>query len=195
MGWGNEDYDFWLKVLEMGVNFQKLPDIHTFYRYKRHSMMREGDAYAREEHAMLRTRHLQLYHPAKLLREHRLIMKMSNQTRARLLRLQAKPTVSTADKAFGRFWIALSNMHHKRYEEAKTTLEELTSYDALQWQPALYFAVCLCRLRGSEASAPLLEKLAKENPQLNKTSAFKAYDVNCRESARWLRSSSPAEHA
>jgi GT2 family glycosyltransferase len=40
--WGNEDYDFWLKLVEHGVRHQKLEGAHVFYRYKSSSMMRDS---------------------------------------------------------------------------------------------------------------------------------------------------------
>jgi GT2 family glycosyltransferase len=183
MPWGNEDYDFWLKLLEHGVQTEKLGGSHTFYRYKANNgMQRESEGYTKEERAMLHSRHPSLYHPAQLLEEHKAISAMANATRSRLQKLQERHSMSSEDKAFGDFWLALSDMHRGSYTTAAKLLSSAlrVKSTALTWQPRLYLAICRCKAGDVDAAVKLIRSLEANHLGLAAAKAFHQIPLRCR---------------
>jgi GT2 family glycosyltransferase len=183
--WGNEDYDYWLKLLEHGVQHHKLEGAHNFYRFKQNNgMQRESEKYTKEERAMLHSRHPSLYHPAQLLEEHKLISSMADATRIRLQKLQQRHAMSSEDKAYGDFWLALSDMHRGSYETAGKLLSNALAEQALKWQPRLYLAICRCREGDIDAAVSLFGELNDMNLGLASTKAFHQIPLRCRTKAK-----------
>jgi glycosyltransferase involved in cell wall biosynthesis len=187
--WGNEDYDFWLKLLELGVRHEKLQGEHVLYRYKIFSgMQRESEKYTHEERAMLHSRHQLLYHPAEILKRHKVIATMSESTKARLLKLSEKPSVGTDDKAFGQLWLALSEVKAGKHVEAYQRLEKILKVSGLQWQAQIHYARIACKQRDFATSSRTFESLARQYPGLAATSDFKQDRSSCQEVTAWLPS-------
>jgi GT2 family glycosyltransferase len=187
--WGNEDYDFWLKLVELGVRHEKLEGAHVLYRYKWFSgMQRESESYTQEERAMLHSRHSLLYHPAQLLQRHKVVANMADKTRERLLKLQDKPSVSAEDRAYGQLWLALADANAGRHKEAQKRLVDILEVPSLQWQPRYHYARAACKLRDFASSSHLFADLAKQYPALAATEDFRLDRRSCEKVTAWLPS-------
>jgi len=184
--WGNGDYDFWLSMLELGVKFHKLQGELVFYRYSS-TAHRDGraNAFRSEVEAMMRSRHPSVFHVAKMFREHRKIMNMTEATKHRLKEIQSWSDLGATDRAYGIFWLALADMQKQNFEEAANKLSKVLEEEALVWQPGLYHAFALCRSKGPTVSAPLLQQLSDEFPELRQTTEFVRIERNCRGAAKW----------
>jgi len=186
--WGNEDYEFWTKLLTVGVKHRRLPGELVMYRYKKDSMMRDGAKYAEEERAMMRTMHLDLFHPAKIFEEHSKVMAMSNASRTKLANLASSGRLSAIDQGFVSFWLGLSEMHQGSFSAAMVRFSNALDTARLQWQPALYHALCRCTVHGPNASAAEIERLKGKYQGLRRTAAFVRHERNCLRSKSWVAS-------
>lgn len=146
-------------------------------------MQRESEKHMKEERAMLHSRHPSLYHPAQLLDEHKTIAGMADPTRIRLRRLQERHSISSEDKAYGDFWLALSDMRRGSYEAAAELLSNTLAVPALTWQPRLYLAICRCKAGEIDAALTLFDWLNQMNLGLASTKAFQQIPLRCRTKA------------
>jgi len=185
--WGNEDYEFWTKLLSVGVKVHKLPGELVLYRFKQKSMMRDSAVFAEEERSMMRTMHPELFHDAKLLQEHLKIMNMSSPTRKRLEDRQKAGRISLEDRSFGRFWLALSDIHRGDFAAALLKLTpEVLGVERLRWQASFYHARCVCRLSGPNASVAEMTELGRRYRGLRSTTEFLLQFRNCHNGSRWM---------
>jgi len=178
--WGNEDYDFWLKLAELGVRAHILPHKLVRYRYKQQSMMRDSVKFVGEERAMLHTRHPHLYAEVELLVAASKVMDMCDETRNRLQSMEINKALLEEETLYISFWLALSDLRRRALVSAALRLRASMQLTALGWLPRLFFLVTMCEMKGPEATASSMSHFASQYPDVNRTSNFQLYDANCR---------------
>jgi hypothetical protein len=168
--WGNEDYDFWLRVFAMGVASVKLPMIGSAYRVKTSSMMRDTIAYRDEELSMLRTKHPHQFGAAILLHDHVKIINMHSATFTKLVE-KLKGNLSNTDLQWVSFWRALallSKQPDTAYHELNTIQSE---NHGLKWQVLYHIGSILCD-RHPKQGLRFLESASEQRPDLKSTAVF-----------------------
>jgi len=173
--WGNEDYDFWLKLAELGVRAHILP-----HKLVQQSMVRDGVEFVDEDRAMLRIRHPHLYTEVELLVAASEVMGMSNETRWRLQSMEIDKVLLEEERLYISFWLALSDLRRRTLVSAALRLRASMQLTALGWLPRLFFLVTMCEMKGPEATASSMGHFASQYPDVNHTSTFQLYDANCR---------------
>jgi glycosyltransferase involved in cell wall biosynthesis len=184
---GNEDYDFWLKLLDIGVIARKLNGVLNSYRYKEHSMMRDSNSFRIEELAMLRTRHFRLFSPFVLLEDHALIQEMRQETLKILeSRLVKNSFPILDDKVSILFWYALRHLNIKDYKIAGESLQEiekllgnLHSSEKLGWQPLYLSARLFCILEKFDEGIQRVDSLFHYFPDLERYNHFQKLKFLC----------------
>lgn len=176
--YGNEDYDFWMKLMEFGVRGCKLKRTHTFYRYKEHSMMRDSSNYTAVELAMLRTRHLSLHALDTILAAHKIISHMALSTFQRI----SDSHIRGPDAAFQFLWRGLYEMRQGNNLRAVSLFNMTTSLQnpAIRWQSVYYYAILQCYTEVSEAQR-VFENLLSEYPELIEHHEVQQNVQNCRD--------------
>jgi len=172
---GNEDYDFWLKLVEVGAKGYKLPGVHTYYRYKQKSMMRDGLALRGEELSMMHLRHPQLFHPSVTLVDHGVVSNMANETFQVVSRRLTTNHVFHEDDILSiQLWMTLYNMRHKNYEESRQLLEAMgerlgTSlvHPRIGWQHEYLWIQQLCNEGNYDEGIQRYNQLLEKLPILN----------------------------
>lgn len=174
--YGNEDYDFWMKLMEVGVKGYKLKGIHTFYRYKIHSMMRDSSNFTAVELAMLRTRHSSLHTLDTVLAAHNIISRMSSSTFQRVSNSQ----IAGTDAAFQLLWCGLYELHQGSKSVALSLFSSAINLQnsAIRWQPKYYYAVLHCHSEVFKARK-LFENLLSEYPELKAHREVQQHLRNC----------------
>jgi glycosyltransferase involved in cell wall biosynthesis len=170
----NEDYDFWLKLVELGPIAIRLDGFHTFYRYKSKSRMRDTMKYYAEEHAMMRIRHPILYHPEALLRDHELISHMLPGTREILeSRINSNAFFNQEDKISTLLWLSFPYLHLNDFEKVEKILSQIEDevknpdvHPRILWQFNYQRVKMLCRLGKHSESISLLNSLLDSFPVL-----------------------------
>lgn len=164
--YGNEDYDFWMKLMEVGVRAKKLTGVGTtsYYRYKKDSMMRNSMNTSITEHAMLKTRHLTLHSIDTIFDSHSLIGSMSAET---VHYLQTKPGIIDIDKAYIYFWLGLYQQTQGNTNGAISmyTKARAMKNPNMKWQASWYLGTALCQIDNKQAKE-LLSKTVSLYPEL-----------------------------
>jgi len=164
--YGNEDYDFWMKLMEVGVRAKKLLEAGTtsYYRYKKSSMMRNSMNTSHTEHVMLRTRHLSLHSIDSIFEAHQLIGSMALET---VHHLQSKPGITDLDMAFIYFWLGLYEQKQGNANGAISMYTKARDVNNpnLKWQAEWYLGTALCQIDNKQARE-LLSKTAAKYPEL-----------------------------
>jgi glycosyltransferase involved in cell wall biosynthesis len=182
---GNEDYDFWLKLCELGIKGKKLDGAQTFYRYKHKSMMRDGDSYRAEELAMMRVRHPNLYHPAALFESLDIVASMAPET-AQILssRLERGVFFCPDDEASTLLWLAALDVKSGQFAQAEGRLLRVENIyfgsiysPRIGWQARYLRARTLCsQVERSNEGNELLTTLLHDVPAL--TFVLRVQQVN-----------------
>jgi glycosyltransferase involved in cell wall biosynthesis len=178
--WGNEDWDFWLKLVEVGARGTKLDGTHTYYRYKHNSMMRDAADEVKTERAMLRTRHPDLYNVATLLESQNEIARMSGKTYMRLVKLSKSSSIGRESRACNMFWRALRAWRDKRLQDAEDLVTEVIGIDgeALSWQPRYFLAMLLCN-SGRQSDGTRMLNLLSTHISLYKSYSYRDLVGSC----------------
>ena len=165
--YGNEDYDFWMKLMEVGLRAHKLAGSHTFYRYKLHSMMRDSSNFSLVEKAMLQTRHLTLLSLDTIFTAHRVISDMQQSTYSLILEKVRGSKPPGNDVAYHYFWLGLSQQRSGNNSAAASLFSSAMAArnPALKWQPTWYYASLMC-LTDTLKARQLLEKTLAKYPEL-----------------------------
>jgi glycosyltransferase involved in cell wall biosynthesis len=203
---GNEDYDFWLKLVEVGVRGKKLgPGAHTFYRYKEKSMMRDGMALRGEELSMMHMRHPQLYHPAALLADHAVVGGMAEETYEVLMhRLERGVFHNDEDEISTHLWLAVRMVRLGRLVAAGKVLKAVRSavgaaavltHRRVAWQAEYVAAQLSCTLGDYDLGQRALAALEESIPSLRGVRAFERQKLLCSPvTERFVPPAPPATH-
>ena len=165
--YGNEDYDFWMTLMEVGLQGHKLKGVHTFYRFKRRSMMRDSSNFTSVEYAMLHTRHLSLLTLDTVLKAHLTISNMLPTTYQVIKKKLASSQVIMRDVVFYNFWLGLYELQRGNKSQAIFYFASAMSKRSpvIKWQPAFYYASLMCQtdtLKGRQQ----LERITTKHPDL-----------------------------
>lgn len=165
--YGNEDYDFWMLLMEVGVRGRKLEGIDTFYRYMLRSKMRDSEQHVDVEHAMMHTRHLSLISLDTVFSAHHDIAYMQRDTYSLIKEQLSSTRTSLRDNVFQNFWLGLYEQQQGSKSAAIQYFKSAISANEsrIQWQPAYYYATLLC---GSDAAEgrQLLKRTISKHPEL-----------------------------
>ena len=165
--YGNEDYDFWMKLMEVGLRAHKLAGSHTYYRYKQHSMMRDSSNFTAVERAMLQTRHLSLLSLDTVFTAHKIISDMKVSTYSLLLDKVRDSRPPSNDIAFHYFWMGLYQQRSGNDSAAISYFGSAMSVrnPSLKWQPTWYYGSLMCQTDALKARQ-VLEKTLVKYPEL-----------------------------
>ena len=165
--YGNEDYDFWMLLMEVGVRGRKLEGVDTYYRYKLRSKMRDSEQHVDVEHAMMYTRHLSLISLDTIFTAHRDIGNMLRDTYSLIKEQLGSARTSLRDNVFLNFWLGL----YEQQQGSKTAAIQYYKWaisankSRIQWQPAYYYATLLCESDSTEGRQ-LLKRTISNYPEL-----------------------------
>ena len=165
--YGNEDYDFWLLLMEVGLRSHKLEGIDTFYRQKKKSLVRDSQQLVEIEHSMMFTRHLNLISLDAIFTAHRDISNMRNITYLLIKEQLAGTRGVMRDAAFQNFWLGLYESEQGSKAAALQHFRSAMSFrkSSIQWQPVYYYASLLCE-SDSVKGKQLLERTLLKHPAL-----------------------------
>jgi hypothetical protein len=176
-----EDYDFWMKLMEVGLKSKKLVGLGTisYYRYKNRSRMRDSINTNHIEIAMLRTRHIGLYTIDAIFTAHTVIGSMPIEIARRLA---TKFEVTGPDRAYVHFWLGLFKQHtgNKTAAIDMYMLSRTTKKSNLDWQVNWHLGVALCQIDNKKALELLLASIVKY-PKLALHRETKRTIDNCKE--------------
>jgi GT2 family glycosyltransferase len=184
---GNEDYDFWLKLIGVGIVSHKLEGVHTFYRYKRKSMMRDGEPLRDEELALMHMRHPQLYHPASLLADYDIVGRMAPQTVAELeRRLDRGVWHHVDDRTSTALWLSVHYLDEGDLQQADMMLGLVESavgdslvHRRVGWQALFLRARWDCASGRLADGAVALEALREAVPSIVDVAGFERQQRLC----------------
>jgi glycosyltransferase involved in cell wall biosynthesis len=178
-----EDYDFWLKLMETGLQSKKLDGAGSFsyYRYKEASRMRNSLNTSHIEIAMLRTRHASLYTIDAILIAQTVIGSMPIDMVHRLKKMSDKKAFGP-DRAYVHFWLGLYEQHTGNITAAIAmyTISRAIKKSSLDWQANWHLGVALCRIDNNKA-VELLEVSLVKYPTLALHRETKRTLDNCKE--------------
>jgi glycosyltransferase involved in cell wall biosynthesis len=165
--YGNENYDFWMTLMEVGLQGHKLRGVHTFYRFKRKKDMPDSLNFTTVEFAMLYTRHLSLLALDTVLKAHLTISNMLPSTYELIKKKLASSDVIMRDVVFYNFWLGLYEMQRGNRELALSHFSAAISKRSpiIKWQPAFYYASLICQtdtVKGRQQ----LERIMTKHPDL-----------------------------
>jgi glycosyltransferase involved in cell wall biosynthesis len=165
--YGNEDYDFWMTLMEGGLQGYKLKGINTFHRFKRKSTVPDSTIFTTVEFAMLHTRHLSLLALDTVLKAHLTISHMLPSTCEVIKKKLTASHVITRDAVFYNFWLGLYELQRGNKEEALSHFSSAMSKRSpiIKWQPAFYYASLLCQT-DTTTGRQQLEKIMTKHPDL-----------------------------
>lgn len=165
--YGNEVCDFWMALMEVGLQGHKLKGVHTFYRFRRKALMSDSSNYTTVEFAMLHTRHLSLLTLDTVLKAHLTIGHMLPNTYQLIKRKLDSSHVIMRDVVFYNFWLGLYEVQRGNRELALLHFSSAMSKRSpiIKWQPAFYYASLICQtdtVKGRQQ----LEKIMTKHPDL-----------------------------
>lgn len=183
---GNEDYDFWLKLVEIGAHSRRLRGIQSYYRVKKRSMMRDGAPFRQEEHVMMRLRHVGLFHPAQVLKDLRALQTLAPSTEEILLQKMEK-TDDHDVREWAFLWILAKEVFREDWERARSNpfVRDLNPARSvphrLGWHVDFLIAKFLCGSSKLEEGRSLFRRLAEHDARLVSLDSFRLELSRCEE--------------
>jgi glycosyltransferase involved in cell wall biosynthesis len=169
----NEDYDFWMKLVEFGAHSCSLngPSNLESHGLRRVAPSGAGSAQplslSSMERAMLLTRYLSLYSVKSIFDAHRTLELMPLSTYEFLQNKLLSKQLSRSDAAYQNFWLGLQQQHVGNQSAAISSFTSAIAANvaSMRWQPLWHLALSLCKVDSAQ-SRLLIARVVTEYPEL-----------------------------
>lgn len=180
----NEDWEFWLQLMQQGASAFKIPGYLVQYRYKKNSMQRNATKYQQQVVEMMRTMHPSLYSVNRLIESHEAIGKLHPVVVQSLKKKIESNDLSFRDKTFVNFWLGIIASRSGLVSlSACSLLSESALYSQstkepeafLSWQGSWEYGCCLCRRSNRKLGISIIEQIFEKHPAVK--SSLKANTI------------------
>ena len=167
----NEDFDFWMKLVEVGARSRGLNDhskLHPFQiKHVAYGGAAEPLSLSNIERAMLLTRYLSLYSVDSIFGAHRTLENMSLSMYTFIENKLLSKHLSRSDAAYQHFWIGLQQRYVGNQSAAISSFTSAIAANvaSMRWQPLWHLGLSLCKIDPAQSQL-MLARAISEYPEL-----------------------------
>lgn len=169
----NEDYDFWMKLIEFGAHSCSLNGPSKLHSYQLRRGAHAGVGAAQPlslsdmERAMLLTRYLSLYSVGSIFDAHRTLELMPLSTYEYLENKLLSKQLSRSDAAYLNFWLGLQQHYVGNQSAAISSFTSAIAANvaSMRWQPLWHLGLSLCKVDSAQARL-MIARVVSEYPEL-----------------------------
>ena len=175
---GNEDYDFWMKLIENGLKMEKIyfNSPLLYYRKKKTSMMTDGMKYRVVEHCLMRLRHPTIFHITQLMYDFDCVKNVHDDTIKSIESKLLASNLSDEDKITVHMWLMLFILNKEAQLLDRNLIEKhIQIIQGLKperfllrftWQLKFAHLLYYCKIGDTDKSYALSAQIRKNYPEV-----------------------------